>query len=126
MSEENNNEQRSTNGNGPKRPAPNSPRFRFNFYWLYAALIVILLITQLFSWGGAAEHKINVDSFERNMLATGAVEKIVVSNEVAHIYIKKDRLKDDSFKDVRFKAFGETENPGPHYYLNTEIGRAHV
>ncbi|HRH67047.1 MAG TPA: ATP-dependent zinc metalloprotease FtsH [Bacteroidia bacterium] len=97
---------------------PNTPRFNFNFYWIYGIIIVILIITQFFQWG-TAEHKILYDDFERTMLLTKDVDRIVVTNDVAHIYIRKDKLSDPKFKDVRYKTWGNVENPGPHYYLNT-------
>ena len=118
-----NNKSSETPGGQPKsgkdgKKFPNTPRFNFNFYWIYGIIIVILIITQFFQWG-TAEHKILFDDFERTMLLTKDVDRIVVTNDVAHIYIKKDKLADAKFKDVRFKTWGNVENPGPHYYLNT-------
>lgn len=121
MSENNRNNESS--GGQPKggkdgKKFPNSPRFNFNFYWIYGIIIVVLIITQFFQWG-TAEHKILFDDFERTMLVSKDVDRIVVTNDVAHIYIKKDKLSDPKYKDVRFKTWGNVENPGPHYYLNT-------
>lgn len=121
MSENNRNNESS--GGQPKggkdgKKFPNSPRFNFNFYWIYGIIIVVLIITQFFQLG-TAEHKILFDDFERTMLVTKDVDRIVVTNDVAHIYIKKDKLSDPKYKDVRFKTWGNVENPGPHYYLNT-------
>jgi len=121
MSENNRNNESS--GGQPKggkdgKKFPNSPRFNFNFYWIYGIIIVVLIITQFFQWG-TAEHKILFDDFERTMLVSKDVDRIVVTNDVAHIYIKKDKLSDPKYKDVRFKTWGNVENPGPRYYLNT-------
>jgi hypothetical protein len=38
------------------------------------------------------------------MLLSHDVEKIVVTNDVAHVYIKKDKLTQDKYKDIRFKV----------------------
>lgn len=111
-------EQKKDGDKGNRKSFPNGPRFRFNFYWLYGILIFVLLLTQVFSWGGG-ERKTSIDNFEHNMLMTHDVEKIVVTNDVAHVYIKKDRLKEEKYKDVRNTTWGNAENPGPHYYLNT-------
>lgn len=118
-----NNRSNESQGGQPKggkdgKKFPNSPRFNFNFYWIYGIIIVILIITQFFQWG-TAERKIMFDDFERTMLMTKDVDKIVVTGDVAHITIKKDKLSDPKYKDVRFKTWGNVENPGPHYYLNT-------
>ena len=108
-----NNKSSETPGGQPKsgkdgKKFPNTPRFNFNFYWIYGIIIVILIITQFFQWG-TAEHKILFDDFERTMLLTKDVDRIVVTNDVAHIYIKKDKLADAKFKDVRFKTWGNVE-----------------
>ncbi|MBL0065416.1 MAG: hypothetical protein IPP38_10440 [Bacteroidetes bacterium] len=47
-----------------------------------------MIITQFFQWG-TAEHKNTFDDFERTMLVSKDVDRIVVTNDVAHIYIKK-------------------------------------
>ncbi len=119
MSEEKKNpEQRESGNKGGGKKLPGPPRFNFNFYWIYGIIIVILILTQLFQWGGT-ERKTTFDKFERNMLMTKDVDRIVVTNDVAHIYIKPERLKEDKYKDVRTKTWGNIDNPGPHFILNT-------
>lgn len=120
MSEETNNEPGtgSPNGNGGKKKFSNGPRFRFNFYWIYGILIAGLLITQMFTWD-VGERKTTIDQFEKNMLLTKDVKKIEVIGKIAHITIKSEKLKEDKYKDIRTKTWGNTENPGPHYFLNT-------
>ena len=53
------------------------------------------------------------------MLQSKEVEKIVVVNrDIAQIYIKKDFIKRDKYKDVSKKSFGNTVNEeGPHYFF---------
>ncbi|MDA0890420.1 MAG: peptidase M41, partial [Bacteroidetes bacterium] len=59
--------------------------------------------------------------FNQKMLQQQKVEKVVVVNkEKAFVYIKKDFLSKAPFKEVSKKKFGNTPNPGPHYYF--EIG----
>ncbi len=118
MSDQNKtNEPKNQPKGGPGKKFPNGSRFGFNFYWIYGIIIVVLIITQLFQWT-AVERKITYDNFEKNMLATKDVDKIIVTNETAHIFIRKDKLTDDKFKDVRTKGFGNSENTGPHYFFN--------
>jgi ATP-dependent metalloprotease FtsH len=92
------------------------PKFNFSFYWIYGIIIVILIVTQLFQWGGG-EKPVTVERFEKEMLASGDVEKIVVVNRIAHISIKKDRL--EKYKKDITKRWGSGTNEGPHFYLNT-------
>src|SRR4051794_18377910 len=89
------------------------PKFNFSFYWIYGIIIVVLIITQLFQWGGA-EKQISVEKFEKEMLIPGDVDKIVVINRTAHITIKKDRLADPKYKKDITKRWGTTTNEGPH------------
>jgi AFG3 family protein len=103
-------------GGGKKFPAPKSPKFNFNFYWIYGIIIVVLIVSQLLQLGGG-EHETTQESFTQNMLLAHDVEKIEVINSTAHIYIKQDRLKDDKYKDVRTKTLGSMQNQGPHYYF---------
>lgn len=102
----------------PGKKFPGGPRFNFNFYWIYGIIIVVLIVTQLFQWG-SAERQITIDRFEREMLIPKDVAKIVVTNQTAHIIIKKEKLSDPKYKDIRYKKWGNVENPGPHYFLNT-------
>src|ERR1017187_6859047 len=97
---------------------PKQPKFSFNFYWIYGIIIVAFLAFNIFSWGGGPKE-IPYQTFERDMLMDHAVEKIIVINEkTAEVYIKKDKLREDRFKDVRTKSIANVENPGPHYYFN--------
>lgn len=100
-------------------PKPTKPKFNFNFYWIYGIIIVAIIGTQFMNWGGG-ERKTTRDYFLNTMLKDGDVEKIVVINKsVGHVYIKADRLKQDKYKDIRYKGFGGAENTGPHFQFNT-------
>ncbi len=106
----------SKGSNGKKFPA--NPKFNFNFYWIYGIIIVLLIVTQMFSWG-SAERETTYDVFERTMLLPKDVDKIEVTNDVAHIYIKREKLTEEKYKAINTKGFGKSENAGPHYFLNT-------
>lgn len=121
MSEQESNqgrENKSSLGSGNNSNKKKSPRFSFNFYWIYGIILAVLVISQVMNWG-SGERKTTYDYFEKNMLVNRDVEKIVVTDNVAHVYIKKDKLTQDKYKEVSKKGFNNTENPGPHYYFNT-------
>jgi len=101
---------------GGKFSKPPAPKFNFNFYWIYGLAIVIILALQVFDFGNKP-HDITWNRFENDMIKSGDVEKLVVLNkEVVNVYIKKDKLQQgDKYKDVRYKAFGNALNEGPHY-----------
>jgi ATP-dependent metalloprotease FtsH len=117
----NDTEKKPARKSGDKGNAPlkgKQPKFSFNFYWIYGIILAVLIGTQIFSFGGGPKQ-ITWDTFEQTMLKAQDVDHIVVvNNQVANIYIKKDKLKDSKYEKVRTKSFG-AENPGPHYTLNT-------
>src|SRR5213075_1937286 len=101
-----------------RKPGKPKSRFNFNFYWIYGIILAILIVTQVMEWG-SGERQTTYEHFVKNYLVTHDVDKIVVTNDVAHIYIRKERLKEEKYKDIRYKGFGNIENPGPHYYFHT-------
>ena len=71
---------------------PKTPKFSFNFYWIYAILIAVIFIVQFMDFGNKPKE-INWMQFETGMLKTHEVEKLeVVNKEKVNVYIKKDKL----------------------------------
>ncbi|MFN8166647.1 MAG: ATP-dependent zinc metalloprotease FtsH [Bacteroidia bacterium] len=119
MSEQNRpGESKEPSKGGPGKKFPGNPKFNFNFYWIYGIIIVVLIVTQMFQWG-AVETKTSMDTFENTMLAKGDVQKIVITDQTAHITIRKDRLTQPQYEKVRYKSWPKVENEGPHYFVNT-------
>ena len=98
---------------------PDFKGFKFKAYWIY--IIIFIFFIGLNLVGSDITKPSNWQEFNQNMLQTKKVEKVIVVNkEKAYIYIKKRHLTEEQFKDVKSKSFGNTINPGPHYYF--EIG----
>jgi AFG3 family protein len=113
MSENENNE---TGKKPVKSRQPQVPKF--NFYWIYAIIAVLFLITYFYPQDSAV--KTTWQKVKSEMLQAHDVERIVVVNDkVAEVYIKKEALQNDKYKDVRGRSF-IGEDAGPHYYF--EIG----
>jgi hypothetical protein len=53
MSEQNQNKESkpSSTENGRKGGKPKTPRFNFNFYWIYGIILAVLIISQVMTWG---------------------------------------------------------------------------
>lgn len=96
-------------------PTPNKPKFpkvKFNFYWIYGILGIVLFwlyfnntgsTTKTIGWGELKEMVINQE-----------VEKIVLVNkEQVEITIKKDKLGLPKFKDI--KPANSLSASSPHY-----------
>lgn len=96
--------------NNPQTPK----KSKFNLYWIYAIVIVVLLGTQLFSFNSKVKT-ISQSQFFKEMLTDGDVKNVVVvNNEVAEVYIKEKALDKPKYKDVKKNKMG-MENQGPHY-----------
>ncbi len=99
-----------------KKPSGDKPKF--NYYWLYAIIAVVLILLNIFNMSGTAPE-ISSDKVVE-LLETGQVEKIVFVNlesseRLAEIYIKKDSLDNNAdFDKVAKSSFGSS-NAGPHY-----------
>ncbi|MBL0047796.1 MAG: ATP-dependent zinc metalloprotease FtsH [Bacteroidetes bacterium] len=96
------------------------PKNSFNFYWVYAIILVLFLAMSFFDFN-TSSTKTNWQEFETKMLHSGDVEKLVVVNkENAEVYIKQTALSKAQYKDVPKKSWGSNKNLGPHYTF--EIG----
>ncbi len=75
------------------RNKPNIPPRKFNFYWIYGLIAIVLIGIQFFDWDGSPSDLKDIKKLNSEMLQKGHVEKIViVNNEFAEIYIKPDSL----------------------------------
>ena len=93
--------------------------FKFKIYWIY--IIIFVFFIGLNFMGSDVTKPTNWQEFNQNMLQDKKVDKVVIVNkEKAFVYIKKEFLSEERFKDVSKKTFGETPNYGPHFYF--EIG----
>jgi cell division protease FtsH len=97
----------------------NPKKFKFKIYWLYAVIFVFFLGLQFISTD--VTKPTNFKDFNNKMLQQGKVEKITIINkEKVFIYIKKEFLSEEEFKNVSKQPIGESLNRGPHYFF--EIG----
>jgi len=104
--------------NIPKKPQKGS---KFNIFWVYAAIIVGLILMQ-FLFNTDTSKPIPYRTFETQMLLPGDVEKIVAYKYEdlvrADVFIKKDKLKLPKYEAYRNKSnFGAAD--GPTVYFNT-------
>lgn len=88
---------------------------RFQSEWLYL-IVLILLFLVVFFGNYSSVREISWQEFEDKILSRRAVDKIVVvNNEMAEVYVKKEFAKDPFFADAMKPAFGQESNPGPHF-----------
>ena len=93
--------------------------FKFNIIWVYAAIAIIFFGLQMLNFD--ATKQTSWQEFNREMLQQKKVEKVVIINkEVAQIFIKKEYLGEEKFRNTNKKPLGNSNNNGPHFYF--EIG----
>ncbi|MFY8021031.1 MAG: ATP-dependent zinc metalloprotease FtsH [Bacteroidia bacterium] len=106
-----------SNENKNKKPKV-PPMPKFNFYWIYGIIAVVFIALTFLPKNVAL--KTSKIEFINKMLLAHDVEKVVVVNKnIAEIYLKKDALKNDKYKDLKNRSL-LGEDVGPHYYF--EIG----
>jgi ATP-dependent metalloprotease FtsH len=91
---------------------PKMPNIKFNFYWIYGILGVILFGLYLNNMGGAPKELGWGELKE--MLVNQEIEKLILVNkDHAEIYIKKDKLSLPKYKDL--KPANSLATAAPHY-----------
>jgi cell division protease FtsH len=104
--------------NNPDTQKNIPPKRKFKWWWIYLLLLGVLLFPYLSNIFSSAKE-ISWQQFEKDILSRNAVEKIVViNNETAQVYIKKELANDPQFKDVFKPAIGNGIKQGPHYTFN--------
>jgi AFG3 family protein len=103
-----------------KKIVPKAPKF--NIMWLYAVIILGLFVVQYMFSGNNAKI-INYQKFENEMLKPGDVEKLVAYKNGdlynVDVYIKKDRLDQKKYDDVRNKSSFNATTNGPQYIFTS-------
>ncbi|ETZ19316.1 ATP-dependent zinc metalloprotease FtsH [Pedobacter sp. V48] len=102
--------------NIPKKPQKGS---KFNIFWVYAAIILGLILLQ-FLFNADTSKPITYRVFEKEMLLPGDVQKLVAYKHEdlvkIEVYIKKDKLNQPKYKEYQNKSnFGT--NTGPIAYF---------
>ena len=97
----------------------NTKNFKFKIYWVY--IIIFLFFVGIQMIGTEKASPTNWKNFNNKMLQEGKVEKLtIVNKEKVFIYIKKEYLSEEQFKNVSKTPIGNSQNLGPHYFF--EIG----
>jgi len=104
-----------------RKITPKPPRF--NFMWLYAVVILALLVVP-YILGGNTPNEVSFQRFEAQMLKTGDVDHLVAYKDgdrvIAEVYIKKDSLGKPQYKDVKNKRAISMSNAVAAQYIFTD------
>ena len=107
-----------SNNKNKKKIKGNLPKF--NFYWVYGIVAVILISINLFNPVNTGVLKTNYSEF-KSFVENKQVRKIeVINKKEARVYISPDQLDQPPHKDKNIpkkSVFGGPNN-GPHYVFN--------
>ncbi len=110
-------------GGNKKAGDPNkNPKKPFNFYWIYAIVLVALVSVNLFNLNSGLV-KTTYGEFNE-MAENGEVRKVVIYNEkIAEVSLNKEALELDKYKKkVQAPLIGGV-NTGPHFTFNLPAGK---
>jgi ATP-dependent metalloprotease FtsH len=95
-------------------PKGKNIKSKFSIYWVWAGLLLVLIMTYLVNWDTGAAKKITPGDIKQ-MLADGDINRIVVVNkEIAEFYLKPEKLDDSKYKEIKEGVPAK----GPHYTYN--------
>lgn len=98
----------------PDKNNKSPKKSKFNFYWIYAIAILLILGSQMFQMNNTA-NEISMPKFLNELLPSGDVKKVAVVNEDnVEVYLKESALEKEKHKEVGKSRMG-MNNSGPHY-----------
>ena len=83
----------------------NEPKFKMNSYWIYGAIILLLIGFQFFSSGDLATQSISKNEFSEVLRDNDISKIIVVNNNVAQIFIKEEAMKKSKYQKLVNSTF---------------------
>jgi AFG3 family protein len=83
----------------------NTPKIKFNSYWIYGAVLVFIIGFQFFSSGDLATKSISKNEFNEVLRDNDISKIIVVNNNLAQIFISEDAMKKSKYQKLTNSAF---------------------
>ena len=89
-----------------KKKDKNNNSGKFNTYWIYGILALFLLGLNFYTLTQGTTKSINYEKFKEYALDGDVKSLEVVNKELAHVYIKEDRLSLEKHKEAAENKFG--------------------
>jgi ATP-dependent metalloprotease FtsH len=104
----------------PNGPGGGPPKNSFNFYWIYAIVVIGLLAFTMLGSGFNAERLEPIDQSKFDTyLSKGWVTKVIIVNDAgAEVYMHKDSLNKHFVDAKTNKPVFKREYNGPHFLVN--------
>lgn len=91
--------------NNKKDKNSNVPKFKFNAYWIYGAIFLVIIVFQFFGSGELATKSISKNEFTQVLRDNDISRIVVLNNSVAQIFIKEEALKKEKYSDLLNSPF---------------------
>jgi ATP-dependent metalloprotease FtsH len=107
---------------------PQTPKLKFNFYWIYGIIAVVLIGSMLLSKGDSSIEADVEDFYE--LAEKGYIEKLIVINNTgnAEIYLKSDKIEEvqkiDKFKRLKKQKATAFNPTTPELQFTTPPGES--
>ena len=82
-----------------KKNKPNIPKF--NFYWVYGAIFVLIIAFQFFNSGDVSSRNITTNKFSEILSSNDIKEIVIVNRSSAQIYLTDEALNKEAYKNLK-------------------------
>ncbi|MFT4576038.1 MAG: AFG3 family protein [Polaribacter sp.] len=82
-----------------KKNKPSIPKF--NFYWVYGAIFVLLITFQFFSSDDVSSRNITTNKFSEVLSSNDIKEIVIVNRSSAQIYLTEEALNKEAYKNLK-------------------------
>ena len=94
-----------------KKNKGNTPKFKFNMYWLYGAIFVAFIGISFLNDSALSTKNISKNEFEK-ILASNDINRILVINKsIAQVFIKSEALSKEPYKKAASSPFHRKGSP---------------
>ena len=101
----------------PEQIRNSSGKPKFNIYWIYGLIAVVFIGIQFIDFGSNIKE-ITWQEFEKNMLSTHDVSKVVVVNrDKAEVYIKEEKFITEKYEQYRKKGVSYGNSRTPQFFF---------
>ena len=76
----------------------NIPKFKFNAYWIYGAILIVIIAVQFFSTGDLASKSISKNKFDEILRDNDIKEIVILNKDIAQIFLTQYALKKSKHK----------------------------
>jgi len=90
---------------------------KFNMYWIWGILLLLFIVVSFLPSNSGKKTNWNE---VKEMLISKDVEKIqLINDRMAKVYLTKEALENDKYKDLKSKSQSPFSQPSPQYYFET-------